>query len=215
MASADLSIAGPGSPISMQKFTDYLDAETPIERQPELIVMLNQSGQGLLQDNDSIVQVMIADRVMQAHYWRDEFWNGKQISAYLYRYVYYMLEEDEYDIAKHKYPNNQAIVDALTSGALTETSDEFVRMKGYFEWLKSNNEVTHIVGLVQLVGGSLRAAAKKQSYLRIFIEEPETGMHPKRERKLVTLIKMLGDDYGFSQKNHDRDVDEVRKIIGE
>lgn len=215
MKHKDLSVAGDGSPISMSKLLDNIDHDTPVEKQPQIMVLLNNSGNGIIQDSEKLINVMISDRVMQAEYWRDNFWNPKAMSAYLYKFVYYMMEEENYRPENYKYPTNQSIVDALSSGALKETDDEFIKMRNYFEYMKSNTEVTHTIGLVQIVGGCLNTARKQGGNCRFFIEQPETGFHPKRERKLMTLIQWLADDYGFSQERLDREVEETRKQLDE
>lgn len=69
---------------------------------------------------------------------------------------------------------------------------------------KTNPELKQIIGLVQLVGGSLNHARKNKVHFRMHIQEPETRMHPKREAKIVSLIEMLKKDYGFNKKDESK-----------
>ncbi len=199
--SGDLTVAGPGSPVSMTKVLDFIDNETPIKDQPSLMVLLDNSGSGIYHDSPQLVNIMITDRIEQCNYYLDNFFNGKNISAYLYRYIYWIMEEGCTD--NPKYRNDQEIADAYNNKHLTAESDEYKKVLNYITYAKSNTEIMHIIGLVQLIGGALKEAAKQQSCLRIFIEQPETGFHPKRERCLVTILNRLRDEYGFKQ------VDEV------
>jgi predicted ATP-dependent endonuclease of OLD family len=44
----------------------------------------------------------------------------------------------------------------------------------------------------------------------LFIEHPETGLHPKRERFIMSLLKKLSEEYGYKelvQPEHDLDGD--------
>jgi hypothetical protein len=174
----------------------HLDKEKP-NSDPKnfLTVLIDQTGTGFIQDEPTLVQVMIQDRIEQAHYYRDHIFNGKQPSAYLYRYIHWVMLDD---CAKPpKYSTDQSILDANMRGELTAESEEFKLILNYINYCKHNPEIAHLIGLVQLVGGSLKAAAKQKNKLRIFIEHPETGMHPKRERLLVSLLHRLRDQYGF------------------
>ena len=46
----------------------------------------------------------------------------------------------------------------------------------------------------------------------MFIEQPETGLHPKRERLVMSMFKKLSEEYGYEevQPAHDVDGDQWR-----
>lgn len=90
---------------------------------------------------------------------------------YLRKYLEYMYEDDKPDL------------DAM------------------YKYAKTNKELKQIIGFIQLVGGSLNMARKQSKNVRIYIEEPETRLHPKRERRVMMLLDMLKKDYGFNGSN--------------
>lgn len=74
-----------------------------------------------------------------------------------------------------------------------------VDLEGMYKYAKTNAELKQLIGLIQLVGGSLNIARKQQKSIKLWIEEPETRMHPKRERRIMSLIYALKKDYGFDE----------------
>ena len=91
------------------------------------------------------------------------------LPPYLKKYLEYMYEDDKQDI------------DAM------------------YKYAKTNAELKQIIGIIQLVGGSLNAAKKQNKSVRLYIEEPETRMHPKRERRVISLLEKLKKDYGYNE----------------
>jgi predicted ATP-dependent endonuclease of OLD family len=67
-----------------------------------------------------------------------------------------------------------------------------------------------LIGMIQLVGGSLNIARKEQKGVRLYIEEPESRMHPKRQAKMVSLLEMLKKDYGFTETTTENDGKETK-----
>jgi len=76
---------------------------------------------------------------------------------------------------------------------------------GLYKYAKTNGEMRHIIALVQLFGGSLNVAKKEKVGVKIYIEEPETRMHPKREAKMMMLIEKIKKDYGFKEEENGTD----------
>jgi len=68
-----------------------------------------------------------------------------------------------------------------------------------YKYAKTNGEMRHIIAIVQLFGGSLNIAKKQKKHVKIYLEEPETRMHPKREARMMMLIEKLKKDYGFNE----------------
>jgi hypothetical protein len=110
-----------------------------------------------------------------------------------------MFDECSYNgkYQQMRYPSDNDFIQAFNSQLLTKSDPDYQRIESFIKYAKSNTEATHLIGLLQLVGGTIRAYAKKNSGCRMFIELPETGFHPKRERLLVTLLYKLKEDYGI------------------
>lgn len=203
----ELTVDGsPYSPISLKKFITHLEDEGHFDKDTKhpstsLTVLLNQSGNGLETDDPDVVNVMIEDRIMQTKWFVDEVFNTlPRIPAYLYRYIQWIMFDEGNNRAYNvmKYPTDNDYVMALQSGILTKTDEEYQQIEAFIKYAKSNTEALHLIGLLQLVGGTMRAYAKKNSGCRMFIELPETGFHPKRERILVTLLYKLREEYGIN-----------------
>lgn len=200
----DKSLTVDGSvyaPISMHKVVNKLEKEGHFDNpegktEKSLTVFINNSGNGFEADHPGIVNVMIADRIAQTTYFVDEIFNTlPRIPAYLYRYISWIMFEDCKKPMKYKTDNDY--IQAFNSQVLTKEDPEYKNIESFIKWAKSNSEATHLIGLLQLVGGTLRAAAKKGIGIRMYIELPETGFHPKRERLLVSLLYQLKEDYGI------------------
>ena len=83
--------------------------------------------------------------------------------------------------------------------------DDKPDIESMYKYAKTNAEMKQLIGLIQLVGGSLNIAKKQKCGVRLFIEEPETRMHPKRERRIMSLIEQLKKDYGFEKTEIQKD----------
>lgn len=73
-----------------------------------------------------------------------------------------------------------------------------------YKYAKTNGEMRHIIAIVQLFGGSLNIARKEKKHVKIYIEEPETRMHPKREARMMMLLEKIKKDYGFEEKEEEK-----------
>ena len=190
----DLQVDGPYSPISIKKVSD--SGILQLEGFNVLIPGTNEQ-LGVVADDPERVNVMITDRIMQAEYFIDEiFPNLPRIPAYLYRYIHYMMFSEE---SNFKYPTDADYIYAIESDTLKMHEEEYQKVHNFIKWGKTNTEAVHLIGLLQLVGGSLKAAAKNNSGLKMFIELPETGFHPKREGKIMSMLNKLKDEYGYNK----------------
>ena len=73
--------------------------------------------------------------------------------------------------------------------------DTFIQ--GIIDNAKHNKEAQQLIGLIQLVFGGLRRAVKMKLGIRFYLIEPETHLHPKRERSaMYVLDKMYKDETG-------------------
>lgn len=193
--SKDLSIAGPGSPVSLQKVLES-DVYDPSK---EIICLVDNSGAGIVKDADNTVYITVNNCEEQALYFQSIF-NGKQIPAYLYRYLAYMFFDKEYNSDKEMLEELeiQATKEHLElkneSGKIEEL-DEYKQILNKIKYCNVSAENCQIIGLIQLIAGSLSAAKKEKKGIRIYLEHPETHLHPSRQLKLIKLINKLKKDY--------------------
>lgn len=198
----ELTVDGsPYAPISLRKFVDYLDKTGQGDK--KLVVLINGTGNGMEIDDAPTVNVMIADRIMQTEYFVDSIYPQlERVPAYLYRYIQWFMFDEERHFSEMKYPTDQSYYDAIIGGL--KDTDEYKQIDSFIKWGKSNTEATHCIALIQMIAGSLSAAKKQNSGIRLYIELPETGFHPKRERGLVMLLEKLREEYGPKQKENEK-----------
>ena len=190
----DLQVDGPYSPISLKKII----ASGIINPSTEINVFIPGTNEvlGFAADDEETINIMIEDRVMQAHYFIEEIYPTlPKVPAYLFRYIHWMM----FDYNKMKYATDADYIFAIENNDLELHSEEYEQVHNFIKWGKTNSEATHLIGLVQLIAGALKAAARQKCNVRLFIELIETGFHPKRERSLVVLLNKLKDEYGYKK----------------
>src|SRR5436190_2224706 len=111
--SEDLSIDGPGSPVSLKKFI-----ESSIRKNDLTILVENDNGIAL--DDPHTLYMTPQDRFEQTSYFLQHHFDGKTIPAYLFRYLRYMYISDD-----DKYKSNQDVEAALKSNELNNENHEF------------------------------------------------------------------------------------------
>lgn len=186
--SEDLSIDGPGSPVSLNKFLQSKDAPEPTK---ELICLIDD-GCGIAQDAPNIVYINPEDCSEQALYFSSVF-DGENLPASLYKYMLYMFCDDELW---------KVMPLVLTQDQRDEfkADEDYKKICNMIKYCKDNTEARQVIGLIQLVSGTLHAAKKMGTGVRFFIHEPETFMHPKRQQKIVSLLMQIKQDYGFNSE---------------
>lgn len=194
----------PYAPISLRKTIEKLEKDGHFDNRPEkegephISVLLNNSGNGFEIDGAETINVTISERITQTQYFVDEVLAKlPRIPAYLYRYIHWVMFED--CNKPMKYPSDNSYVQALASQLLKQTDEEYQKVYNFIKWGKSNSEALHLVALIQLIGGTMLARSKKNLGCRFFIELPETGFHPKRERLIMTLLYKLQEEYGIKK----------------
>jgi hypothetical protein len=198
----------PYAPISIRKAIEHLQRQghfdiTTGDDRHNFTVFINNSGNGYDIDDADTINVTIQARVDQSNWFVDEVLPKlPRIPAYLYRYVQWVMFDDCSYNGKYpemKYKRDNDYIQALASGILKQTDEEYQQVYNFIRWAKSNSEATHLVGLIQLVGGTMLARSKKNLGCMFYIEFPETGFHPKRERLIVTLLNKLKEEYGLKK----------------
>jgi hypothetical protein len=181
----DISIDGPGSPISIKKVLEQ------IEPKP-ITLFVDGSGCGIAQDDESLIYITPSECSSQALYYSKSVFDGKCIPAYLYRYLGYM-----FGIGKD-YQTDEELVKDFADGVITEESVDYKQILNLIKYCENNDEAKQVIGLIQLVGGALNIAKKQQKYIRLYIDKPETSLHPNKQSKIATLLIRLRDRYGFN-----------------
>lgn len=187
--SNDLSVNGPGSPVSLKKF--LLSHET----NKELTVLIDGTGSGIAHDDEGCLYITPEECKTQALHYSKNVFNGRQIPAYLYRYLGYMMID-----GMKEYNSDQELAEAFQNGDITEESDDYKYLLNLITYCEHNSEAQQVIGLIQLIAGSLNIARKADSGLRLYIDRPETALHPKRQAKAMSLFMKLKSEYGWEDK---------------
>jgi len=191
----DLSIAGSGSPISLKKFLlKHPDAKP-------LTVLVDGTGLGIAKDDSGTIYITREDCAQQALYYCKEVFDGVRVPAYLFRYLNYMMFDDE------RWNDDKQVAQAFIDGTVNDQSEEYLRVKNFLTYAEHNPEGLQVIGLIQLIGGSLNMARKRNSGIRIYLEHPETALHPKRQSRFISLFYKLQKDYGYEEVQPAHDVD--------
>lgn len=77
--------------------------------------------------------------------------------------------------------------------------EDNVNVETLYKYGASNGEFKHIVAIIQMVSYALKVATRENKGVRFFLEEPETRLHPKRQRQIMPMVKMLEEDFGPKQ----------------
>jgi hypothetical protein len=208
----DLSIDGPGSPVSLKKFLEneehyknpYQDGDrnedvvNQSRRAPDPKVLI-AGVEGIAFDDPSVLVMMSEDRIQQATWFREEvfankFYNSENIPAYLFRYLGYMFDE----IDLKEYPNDQSVYEAYHKGNLKKDSAPYKNVVNLVKYCQHNREAAQLIGFITLFRSSLKGA--KGSNLSILIDKPETDLHPQRIARFMSMFYKMRDEYWVAQK---------------
>jgi len=189
--SNDLSVNGPGSPVSFKKF--LLQTQDKLR---ELTVLIDGTGSGIAHDDEGTFYIRPEDCSEQAIYYSKNGFDGIRISAYLYRYLGYMMID-----GMKEYKSDQELAEDFENGTITKESDDYKYLCNLITYCSQNPETQQVIGLIQLIGGSLNIARKAKSGLRLYIDRPETALHPKRQSKFMSLFMKLKAEYGWEEQS--------------
>ena len=65
---------------------------------------------------------------------------------------------------------------------------------GIIDNAKSNREAQQLIGLIQLVLGALRLSKRHNAGCRLYLIEPETHLHPKRQARIMYVLNNIYDE---------------------
>lgn len=189
--STDLTVDGPGSPISLKKVLK--DIEDKGNSLTSLTLLIDGTGAGIEKDEEPMLYITPEECRTQAVYYAKHHFNGVQIPMYLYRYLRYMFTNDE-----NKILSEQEVLDMIQKGEINEEDDNYKYLSNLIKYVSTNAEAAQVIGLIQLTAGALSAASKKDVGIRLYFEHPETHLHPRRQARFVTTLMEIQTDYGFN-----------------
>jgi hypothetical protein len=181
----DIQVDGPYSPISLEKLKKVVHLDK------EFSVLLDQSGLGFAHDDPNILYMTIQERKEQAVWWMKNNFDGRRIPAWLYRYLHYMFNDGDF-----KYKDHLDVVACMQEGKIKEDDEEYQRILALIKHCETNVEAAQIIGFVMLMVGTLNQCRKDGIPPKIFIEQPETSLHPKRTAKWMSLFYDFKDKWG-------------------
>ena len=183
----DLSVNGPGSPVSLQRVL----FEHPIS---PITFLIDGTGSGIAHDAKDVLYITPEECTKQALYFTQELFDGARIPGYLYRYLsFLMLEEDGNTM---EYPDDQVLQKAFESGKITKESEDYKFICNFITYCKDNPEAQQLIGLIQLISGSLNVAKKQNAGIKLYLDRPETALHPKRQARFMSALMEMRREYG-------------------
>jgi hypothetical protein len=185
----DLSVAGPGSPISIKKFIAQGDYSK------DLCVLIDNAHIGFANDDPDTTYMTTDDIQLQAKWFREDCFDGKRVPAYLYRYLHMMYYD--YNL---KYNNDQELAKAFSGGEITEESAEYKHIVNLIKYSDSNVEAAQLIGFITLFAGSIKLARKEKKPVRIFLKNPDNNLHPQMASKWMGLFHNIKKEYGLDTK---------------
>jgi hypothetical protein len=176
----DLSVAGPGSPISLKKTLDT------IEPKP-ITILVDGSGCGIAKDADDVIYITDKECFEQSSYYLHNKYKTGKIPAYLFRHLSFFFCDDK-DTTNVFAKTDEMLVEYFRLKVITETSPQYIYIKNLIEYCESNKEAGKLIGLIQLVAGIMNIAKKEKKGIKLYLENPETFLHPSRQSKLVSFL---------------------------
>lgn len=193
----DLSVNGPGSPLSLRKIIKSIKHQQPEKEHLPQVTMLIDNAIGIVKDDPDTIVITPDDCKMQAMHFLKTVFDGVRIPYYTIRHLLACYERQPYSYSddpaartKLKYPDNESVKMAVMTGAITKDDEDYKFLLNKFTYGEHDPEFLQLLGLIQLVAGSVKSGR------RIFIDYPETFLHPKRERIVMSMMnEIYYDEY--------------------
>lgn len=192
----DLSVDGPGSPASLKKFLAWEEKNNP-GTSGQLKVIIDH-GAGIVKDDPDTVVITPEDCKKQAEYFLDNIFSKTPgLPYYAIRHIGAMYALDGYDYFSktRKYLDNESVKMAIMTNSIKKEDEDVKFFLNKFKYGKSDSEFMQILGLIQLLSGAFKKGCR-----RIFVDYPETYLHPKRERILVCMFEAIKKEYGLPNR---------------
>jgi len=179
----DISVNGPGSPVSLKKVL-----KSPSIQLRELNVFVTNDTH-IVKDAEDVSYITADMCKEQALYFLDTFFKGKLIPHYAFHHILYLFSERNRDVYK-EYPDSISVKLSVISKKLTDDSEDYKFVLNKFTYGREDPEFLQCLGMIQLIGSYLKLGAQ-----RIYIEHPETHLHPKRQSKFMTMMQNIRKEY--------------------
>lgn len=197
MSKQDINVDGPNSPISLKKVLADPEINNTIKT---LTVFVDGTGMGIAKDDPNILNITAEECAYQATYFANKFFTPtQQILTYLYKYLTYIFID-----GSKEYSSDFDLETDMKNGTITKDSEDYKTVVGLIKYCGTNKEAGQVIGLIQLIAGSLKAAKKAGVGVRLYLEHPETHLHPKRQSRFMSMLYKLDAEYGdgsMSRKN--------------
>lgn len=195
----DLNIDGPDSPISFKKF---IESEMDPKEPSGFKVLIDNSGNGIASDHEGFLYLTPEAAKEQAIYFKNILFatpdiKGKKIPESLFRYMSQMYEMEK------QFKSKQELANYLYENPDFYESEQYVRALNLIKNCEHNKESAQVIGLIMLFAGTIVACSKEKKSMRMLIEEPETHLHPKRERIIISVLTAIKNEYSPDKKKED------------
>lgn len=183
MKEQDLTVAGEGSPISLKKFIQghQFDGKN-------FTVLLDQTSSGFMNDDPGTVTIDEETISMTAIQYLQTF-DNKRISFFLVRHLHYMQFGD-LEIYKKDVTQCSDYFSKDPKG-----KEEYEKLLNMITYMKHNKESRHLVGLITCLSGVLNLARKEGKPIKVYLEHPESHLHPQKEARLMSMLYKLYEEY--------------------
>ena len=195
----DLSVEGPGSPISLRKW--YENENKDVLK--DTMVLIDHDGLGFEPDGLPCMEVTPQGCKECTEYYVDNHFNGKQLPLYILKHFYYMTigGSDIYEKAKD--------LPALEKYFAEDEKgkQEYQELLNKIKYAKRSAEASQVLGLIIMLCSGFQMANRIGAPARFYIEHPESHLHPKREQRLMYMINKIREDYDHTFKEDQDELD--------
>jgi hypothetical protein len=192
----DISVEGPGSPISLRKW--YENENKDVLK--DTVVLIDSDGVGFEPDGLPCMEVTPQGCKECTEHYIDNHFNSKQIPLYILKPFYYMMIGN-FDVYK-----KDVDVPALEKyfGEDEKGKKEYQELLNKIKYAPRSAESSQVLGLIIMLCSGFQMANKSGVPARFYIEHPESHLHPKRESRLMYMINKIREDYDHTfKKNQD------------
>ncbi len=184
----DLSINGEGSPIHLKKVIEKV-----IDDKKHLHVFLDQDHSGFYTADAPVVVLNSEIFKQHALEYQANAFNQKQLSLFLVRHLLFFF----YDKKDLVYPHDQFSVSKLSDFLEKDPEGQkiFKEMLNKITYIKNNPEWQQIVGMIITLCGCMNICKKEGKWARLFIENPENNLHPKRQAAFMSFLHEIYSEY--------------------
>jgi hypothetical protein len=188
LQSMDLSIDGPGSPVSLRKFLEI----QPGNGNGQIRALLDRTGDGIVMD-DPDTNYITTDACKKQAKWFLENFSRERVPAYAIRHILYMFDDSKG--TSYKYKSKEEAIEAISNDP---EHPDFKFVTNKFKHGDNNVEFLQVLGLLQLLSGTLTTARKLNQGVRVYLEHPDSFLHPGRSAKLMYMLKEVMKEFGGS-----------------